>query len=293
MNLKHATVECAEIPSARRNKVGWFENHQKHILLTRRMQPTTLLIGDSIVAGLTRYQNIWKKYFKFQKTVNCGTHGGSPQHVLWKAKNLFIPLSVRFIVIHCEANNLDYNDPIDIAKGILNIGKSLLEKAPKSNIILTGILPRDKYKSKKRNKLYEVNSYLNSFCKTGKNMLYMGQGSGWILNSHMLDKSLYYKDHLRLIEHGNAKFASKIANTIRNYNQLKLNFQLTLSCHLPSATPPRTISPSKPPPSASSLISPPSTSSPQPPPSISPPHPSSSASVSQPLPSVPPPHSLC
>ena len=206
MNLKHATVECAKIPSAHRNKVGWFENHQKHILLTKRM-PTTLLIGDSIVAGLTWYQNIWKKYFKFQEIVNCGIPGGNPQRVLWKAKNLFIPPSVRFIVIHCGANNLDYNDPIDIAKGILNIGKPLLEKAPKSNIILTGILPRDKYKSKKRNKLYEVNSYLNSFCKTEKNMSYMGQGSGWILNSHLLDKSLYCKDHLHLIEHENAKFA--------------------------------------------------------------------------------------
>ena len=46
-------------------------------------------------------------------------------------------------------------------------------------------------------------------------MLYMDQGNGWILNSHMLDKSLYYKDHLYLIENGNAKLASKISN----YNQ--------------------------------------------------------------------------
>ena len=166
------------------------------------MQPTTLLIGDSIVVGLTRYQYIWKKYFKFPKTVNCGIPGDETQHVLWRAKNLFIPPSVKFIVVHCGTNNLDYNNPIDIAKGILNIGKSLLEKAPKSNIILTGILPRDKYKSKRRNKLCEVNSYLNSSCKTEKNMLYMYQGSGWTLNSHMLDKSLHCKDHLHLIEMG-------------------------------------------------------------------------------------------
>ena len=64
-----------------------------------------------------------------------------PQNVLWRAKNLFIPPSVTFIVVHC----------CSLFKGILNIGKSLLEKAPKSNIILTGILPRDEYKSKRRN----------------------------------------------------------------------------------------------------------------------------------------------
>ena len=275
MNLKHTKVNFTKIPSARHSKVDWFENHQKHICLTKRMQPNTLLIGDSIVAGFTRYQNVWKKDFKFPKTVNCGIPGDNTQHVLWRAKNLFISSSVKFIVIHCGTNNLDYNDPIDIAKGILNIGKSLFEKVPKSNIILTGTLPRDKSKSKRRNKLCEVNSYLNSSCKTKKNMLYMDQGSEWIPNSPMLDKSLYNKDHLHLIENGNTKFASKISNTITNFNQLQLNFQLTLCCHSPSATPPRPISPPQPPPSALSLISPPSTSSPQPPRSISPPHPSS------------------
>ena len=89
------------------------------------MQPTTLLIGDYIVVGLSRYQNICKKYFKSPKTVNCGIPGDKTQHVLWRA--------VKLLVILCGTNNLNYNDPIDIAKGILNIGKSLLEEAPKSN----------------------------------------------------------------------------------------------------------------------------------------------------------------
>ena len=74
-------------------------------------------------------------------------------------------------------------------------------------------------------------------------MLYMDQGSGWILNNYILDKSLSYKDHLHLTENGNAKFASKISNTIRNFNQLKLNFQLTLCYHSTSKTPLRSISP--------------------------------------------------
>ena len=55
MNLKYATVECAK---ARRNKVGWFENYQKHICLIKPLQPTTLLVGDSIVVELTWYQII-------------------------------------------------------------------------------------------------------------------------------------------------------------------------------------------------------------------------------------------
>ena len=115
------------------------------------------------------------------KTVNCSIPGDKTQHVLWRA---IYSTSVKFISIHCGTNNLDYNNSIDVAKGILNIGKSLLEKAPKSNINLTGKLPHDKSKSKRRNNLCEVNSYLNSSCKTEKNMLYVDQGSGWILNIH-------------------------------------------------------------------------------------------------------------
>ena len=70
---------------------------------------------------------IFGKHFKSPKTVNSGIPGDKTQHVLWRAKNLFIPPSVTFIAVHCGTNNLDYNNPIGIAKGILNIGKSLLE----------------------------------------------------------------------------------------------------------------------------------------------------------------------
>ena len=32
----------------------------------------TLLIGDSIIAGLSRYANIWKGYFQLLNAINCG-----------------------------------------------------------------------------------------------------------------------------------------------------------------------------------------------------------------------------
>ena len=76
-----------------------------------------MFIGDSIVVEITRYQNICKKYFKSPETVNCGIHGDKTQHFLWRAKNLFIRPSVKFIVVHCGTNNLEYNNPINIAIG--------------------------------------------------------------------------------------------------------------------------------------------------------------------------------
>ena len=36
---------------------------------------STLLIGDSIIAGLSRYSSIWKRYFKPLYAINCGIAG--------------------------------------------------------------------------------------------------------------------------------------------------------------------------------------------------------------------------
>ena len=42
---------------------------------------STLLTGDSIIAGLPRYSNIWKRYFKLLNTINCGIGGDRLQNI--------------------------------------------------------------------------------------------------------------------------------------------------------------------------------------------------------------------
>ena len=51
------------IPTERFNKLNWFKLHNHHCTVAEKSNATTLLIGDSIVAGLSRYPNVWKKYF--------------------------------------------------------------------------------------------------------------------------------------------------------------------------------------------------------------------------------------
>ena len=229
MNFEKSRSDVIIKPTPRDNKLGWYKTHDHHVCLMNRMKPSFLLIADSIIYGLSHYKNVWNKYFSFSKTVNCGISGDKTQHVLWRVENLVIPSSVKFIIVHCGTNNLDYDDPNCIAKGILNIGKSLLNKAPTSNILLTGLLPRDKCNSNRRKRLKKVNSYLLSLCKNENNMLHMDQGRGWTLDDHTLDKSLYYVDQLHLIEAGNAKSASSISNTICNFNDLKFKLQSRMS----------------------------------------------------------------
>ena len=44
---------------------------------------STLLIGDSIIAGLSHYSNIWMRYFKPLNAINCGIGGGRVENILW------------------------------------------------------------------------------------------------------------------------------------------------------------------------------------------------------------------
>ena len=45
---------------------------------------STLLIGDYIIAGLSRYSNIWKGYFKPSNAINCGIVGDRVENILWR-----------------------------------------------------------------------------------------------------------------------------------------------------------------------------------------------------------------
>ena len=43
---------------------------------------STLSIGDSIIADLSRYSNIWKRYFKSLNALNCGIGGDNVRNIL-------------------------------------------------------------------------------------------------------------------------------------------------------------------------------------------------------------------
>ena len=59
-------------PTGRFYKNAWLNKHNRHVaLLKAKSNTSTVVIGDSIVAGLMRYRNVWDKNF-CRDTVNCG-----------------------------------------------------------------------------------------------------------------------------------------------------------------------------------------------------------------------------
>ena len=164
MSLSDYQGSAATTPSGRDNKSGCYDIHQKHVNLSLNSKTILVLIGDSIVAGLSHYANIWRTFFKTFHTLNYGIGGDRAQNVLWRAENATLPNSLKYVVIHCSTNNIDRDQPRDIANGVISIGLKLQEKCRGLKVIVTGLLPRDSEWSQKRKKINLINYYLEKLC---------------------------------------------------------------------------------------------------------------------------------
>ena len=117
-------------PLPRFYKPGWFDQH-------------VLLIDDSIVSGLSRYSRVWSKYFEPYDVLNFGSPGDCVEKVMWRVQHGKLPAQLEITVIHAGTNNVDKHPVHDIASGIIQIASYILSKKPGSNVIITGLLPRD------------------------------------------------------------------------------------------------------------------------------------------------------
>ena len=125
---------------ASRDKPGWLKTHFKLAKATYASICNTILIGDSIVSGLGRYQSVWDQFFP--NAVNLGVGGDLTQHVLWRVRNTRFNRNIKFIVVHCGTNNLNHHQPCDISNALILISEKIQLYNPTIKVILSGILPR-------------------------------------------------------------------------------------------------------------------------------------------------------
>ena len=169
---------------------------------------------------MSRYANIWRIFFKTFHTLNYGIGGDRTQHVLWRAENATLPNSLKYVVIHCGTNNIDRDQPRDIANGVISIGLKLQEKCRGLEVIVTGLLPRDSEWSQRRKKNNLINYYLEKLCcDRFEDFYFMKQDDDWTDEDGKLNKKLYYADQLHLVEAGNRKFACSILKILSKLMQ--------------------------------------------------------------------------
>ena len=202
----------ASSPMGRDNKHGWYEEHGKFVAIATRSLSSVLLVGDSLVNGLARYHRVWSKYLEPLRALNFGVGGDRTQNVLWRIENGEIPLNLQVAFVHCGTNNLDRDNSAEIRDGIASIVYTIQEKKPNANIIVSGLLPRDREISSRRDKIKLVNQKLMKWCRSGKvrNVHYLKPDKDRTEPDGRLVERYYFTDFLHLVEEGYEKFAKSI-----------------------------------------------------------------------------------
>ena len=207
----------ASLPASRDNKTGWHKVHQKFAKKAFTTSSEILLLGDSIIRGLTRYEKVWENYFP--SAINLGIGGDKTQNVLWRMRNLRLSHNIKFVIVHCGTNNIDLNSADDIANALIQIAKKVYIYNPDVKVVLSSILPRDNNISIRRNKIIKTNNILKDACKVSNNVYYFQHDHDWLHKDGNLNANYYYVDNLHLSKDGNRKFAQEIKRmiqTIRN-----------------------------------------------------------------------------
>ena len=149
----------------KRSKSGWIETHYRQKELLRKSYVSVVGIGDSIVAGLSRYPTGRRNFILRYKTINLGIGGDRTENVLWLINNIVLPKSIRSVVIHCVTNNIDTNSSDEISVGVVTIARSIFHRYLNIGVIVSGLLPRDIHRSTRRVKINKTNDYLKDYCE--------------------------------------------------------------------------------------------------------------------------------
>ena len=59
---------------------------------------STIVIEDSIAAGLACFSDVWHNFFR--NALNLGFGGDPTEHVIWRVDNLSFPASIKYVIIH-------------------------------------------------------------------------------------------------------------------------------------------------------------------------------------------------
>lgn len=101
----------------------------------------TIIIGDSVAAGLSCFSNVGETFFK--ESLNLGIRGDRTQHILWGVERLLVPSHLKCVTIHCGTSNISKDNPSKIANSILCLALPFKKRNPCLKIIIIGIFPRD------------------------------------------------------------------------------------------------------------------------------------------------------
>ena len=143
-----------EIPEEQyRDGYDWIKRHEDVIENIQKTNPTTLLIGNSIInywggipkGSLARGEKEWNQYLEPLKVQNAGFGWDRVENVLWRVYHgEFDDFNGKNILLMIGTNNLGINSDEEIVDGLQFLINAIRLRKPNAKITMVGILPRKK-----------------------------------------------------------------------------------------------------------------------------------------------------
>ena len=200
----YRSVSCT--PVKRLFKKNWSELFMNHQIDLSCSTPSTIVTGDSIAAGLTRFSDFWHNFFRNA----LGIGGDRTVHVIWRIDNLSFPAPIKYVIIQCGTTNIKFNNPTDTANGILCVYDLIQSKLPNAHIIVTGLFQKFLYF---RQIVNDVNIELGNACSLYK-ILFFKPNDDWLQANGKVNAQLFWDDDLYLSKTGYQKFATSLFNKL-------------------------------------------------------------------------------
>jgi lysophospholipase L1-like esterase len=159
---------------------NFLKRHEGFVQIAKAGDVDLLFLGDSITAGWGGQKETWEKAFGPFKPANFGIGGDRTQHVLWRITNGELEgIKPKAAVLMIGTNNSNSDSAENIAKGITKIVQTILEKSPKTKVLLLAIFPRGEKPNPQRAKIREVNETIAKL-DDGKSVFYLDIGDKFL-----------------------------------------------------------------------------------------------------------------
>ena len=161
-------------------------------------KPASIILGDSIAAGLSRYPEIWSNFFS--NFSNFGIGGDRVQHIIWRAENMEFEHSIKSVLLQCGTNNIENDSSFDIVNGIICAALIILQRNKSTSVIISGLLPRGEKNTNIRKLIKSVNIMLSKECSklAYYNIFFLEPSTSCIEKNGDLDLALFSNDKLHL-----------------------------------------------------------------------------------------------
>ena len=126
----------------------------------------------------------------FRNAPNLGIGGDCTEHVILRVDNLSFPASINYIIIHFGTNSVKFNNPSDIANGILRVYFLIQSKFPNAQIIVTGLFRRSQTFSYFLQIVKNVNTELGNNCSLYQ-ILFLKPNDDWLQENRKLDPQFF------------------------------------------------------------------------------------------------------